>query len=488
MEVVRGEEEETMAKGTELRLDKEREEAKEGREERQCKELRQGDGKGGQEEEGQGEQRQPQGKVEQQQQPDQPEEADGQSQDHFLQHYQQLLQQTSAGPITHEALAGITGIPMTADILSVLQPHVGASGIAQPDGEHHHGVVEHTIHDVLAGLSQEELQAILTGQLLVAPVQEGHVHENRPYKNWWDEKDELELMQIMMDKKYRKEKLGTEELNWTKMEMHFERSKNAMRKKYWLLKAKMKQQRQNENKHVEQKNVEEEISGGPDEEDTCKRQRMTRKVWTDEENTEMKRLVQDVTYRQQIGIQTGNHDISWQKLANKFGCPVQTAKRKFKSLLAVSEVHNGVIPEKKKREHHKKSTSYRIMVRKALERLNGNIGTAPEIFEIIETDPDFSSQLDTRLTPGTKNVPRWKIQVRKALCACSMFINTGLKQKHETVWKLSPEVFEDSSGPVQDVSYASQVPSLPVHQEQLLSYIPLQQRSSDGPTANNNST
>jgi hypothetical protein len=38
--------------------------------------------------------------------------------------------------------------------------------------------------------------------------------------------------------------------------------------------------------------------------------------------------------------------------------------------------------------------------------------------------------------PGTKHVPRWKIQVRKVLSADKIFRHTGLKQKHETIWQL----------------------------------------------------
>lgn len=34
-------------------------------------------------------------------------------------------------------------------------------------------------------------------------------------------------------------------------------------------------------------------------------------------------------------------------------------------------------------------------------------GTAPDIFEQIEASPDYQPQLDTRIMPGTKHVPRW---------------------------------------------------------------------------------
>ncbi len=33
-------------------------------------------------------------------------------------------------------------------------------------------------------------------------------------------------------------------------------------------------------------------------------------------------------------------------------------------------------------------------------------GTAPDIFQQIEANPDYQPQLDTRIMPGTKNVPR----------------------------------------------------------------------------------
>jgi hypothetical protein len=32
---------------------------------------------------------------------------------------------------------------------------------------------------------------------------------------------------------------------------------------------------------------------------------------------------------------------------------------------------------------------------------------------------------------------RWKIQIRKVLSADKIFQHTGLKQKHETVWRLN---------------------------------------------------
>jgi hypothetical protein len=34
-------------------------------------------------------------------------------------------------------------------------------------------------------------------------------------------------------------------------------------------------------------------------------------------------------------------------------------------------------------------------------------GTAPDIFERIEANESFVEQLDTRIMPGTKHVPRW---------------------------------------------------------------------------------
>lgn len=45
-------------------------------------------------------------------------------------------------------------------------------------------------------------------------------------------------------------------------------------------------------------------------------------------------------------------------------------------------------------------------------------GTAPDIFEQIEANPDYQPQLDTRIMPGTKNVPRCVWQTRGHQHAC----------------------------------------------------------------------
>lgn len=71
--------------------------------------------------------------------------------------------------------------------------------------------------------------------------------------------------------------------------------------------------------------------------------------------------------------------------------------------------------------------------------------TAPQIFEMIEQDPELQDQLDMRIMPGTKHVPRWKIQVRKVLSADHIFINTGIKQKHETIWRLDQTALQEAN-------------------------------------------
>ena len=63
-------------------------------------------------------------------------------------------------------------------------------------------------------------------------------------------------------------------------------------------------------------------------------------------------------------------------------------------------------PPAGKRQHHRKTVPYRWMIVGALTALPGNCGTAPQIFELIESNPSFSDQLDVRIMPGTKHVPR----------------------------------------------------------------------------------
>lgn len=91
-----------------------------------------------------------------------------------------------------------------------------------------------------------------------------------------------------------------------------------------------------------------------------------------------------------------------------------------------------------KRQHFRKSVPYRWMIVSAMSKMGHQNyeSTAPQIFETIEADTELQDQLDMRIMPGTKHVPRWKIQVRKVLSADHIFINTGVKQKHETIWRL----------------------------------------------------
>jgi hypothetical protein len=44
-----------------------------------------------------------------------------------------------------------------------------------------------------------------------------------------------ELLELVNNREYCKQRLGIEELDWGVLEAHFNRSQNALRKKYWML-------------------------------------------------------------------------------------------------------------------------------------------------------------------------------------------------------------------------------------------------------------
>jgi len=326
--------------------------------------------------------------------------------------------------------------------------------------------------DMMQNLSNEQLQAIIQNQNL---FQFGNAYpmggttpgseSNATYKNWWDEKDEAELMQIVSDDKYRLEKLGVEELDWAKMESYFNRSANALRKKFWSLSK-------NQGMNPAAYGVTNPGSGGIEFDPSTAmataaaaaaaamanaqpvavappsahpRHRQERKNWNDEETAEMAKIVNDPAYRAGLGIQEGEEEVSWDRLADKFGCTTQTAKRKYRHLQDQATKNNGVVPDKKKREHYRKSVPYRWMIVSALSKIPGFEATAPQIFESIESDHELRGQLDIRIMPGTKHVPRWKIQIRKVLSADHIFINTGVKQKHETIWRLDPIALQEAN-------------------------------------------
>lgn len=105
----------------------------------------------------------------------------------------------------------------------------------------------------------------------------------------------------MGDGEYRRLKLGSEELDWQALEAHFNRSQNALRKKYWMLsKAPI-----------------------PGTTEATPKQRAERKNWTEEETAELKRLVA-------VQAVPDNDGVDWDKLAAHFGTSVQTVKRKHR--------------------------------------------------------------------------------------------------------------------------------------------------------------
>ena len=325
--------------------------------------------------------------------------------------------------------------------------------------------------DVLQQLPPEQLQAFiqnpgLTQFLMPAPFAMPSGSEgNSTYKNWWDEKDEQELMQMVSDTEYRREKLGTDELDWAKLETYFNRSQNALRKKFWMLSkgagGNPAAYGVNSPGALEVMGLDasamataaaaaaaamassQPIAVAPP--SAHPRTRAERKNWSEEETVEMVRIVSDADYRAVLGLQHGEEEVSWEKLGTKFNCTVQTAKRKYRHLQEQASHNNGIVPDKKKREHYRKSVPYRWMIVSALSKIAGFEATAPQIFESIEQDPELRGQLDTRIMPGTKHVPRWKIQIRKVLSADHIFINTGVKQKHETIWRLDPVALQEAN-------------------------------------------
>lgn len=281
--------------------------------------------------------------------------------------------------------------------------------------------------DVMAGMNPEELQAILTGQVFIstAPLQVKGSTGAESYKNWWDEKDEEELVRLIEDQDYRSEKFGFVTLEWSLLVQYFKRSEKSLRKKYWLLK---RNNTSRPGQHAPEKR---------------------RKTWGEKETEEMKQIVNNRSYRINKGIENKEGSINWKLLADYFQVyDVQTVQRKFRNILKSQEQRS--IDSCKTREHHRKKIAYKWMIVTAMKCLPNQEGTAPQIFELIEANEEFASQLDTRISPGTKHVDRWKIQVRKNLSSQDIFVNTGRKSKHETIWMLNTaKVDEVKSRPKQ---------------------------------------
>lgn len=300
--------------------------------------------------------------------------------------------------------------------------------------------------DSLQSMTGEQLQAFAWSMLGYMEDSADYTGDGDPggtYKNWWDEHDEKELKRLMDDVEYRTQKFGIAELDWTKLEEHFGRSQNALRKKYWMLSRGVLGLQDPLYQSLEQDIIASPPLGCTSPQNGLgKKPRAERKKWTEKETEYMLELVRNKDLRIANDLEGLDGTIKWDVLARLFNCEVQPAKRKYRSLSeqeALRPAQEASPGEKTKRVHHKKSVPYRWMIVQALSVIHGMEGTALDVFDAVERNPSFVEQLDTRIMPGTKHVPRWKIQVRKVLSADPIFINTGTKQKHETVWKLDPK-------------------------------------------------
>lgn len=328
------------------------------------------------------------------------------------------------GGLTDEQLAAIQqSLALPAQVVAGCAPEkhgdVPSFGVEIPN---------HTLTqvDAIQGLSPEDLQAIVNGQMHIGAAAPRVPEEAvSPYKNWWDEEQEQELVRLVKDEAFRKEVFGCSKIDWRKIAQHFNRTESALRKKIWVLtkRASLQQQR---------------VSG---------RQRKKRK-WTLEQNQEMNRFVIDEQYRIAERVQDEkNGMIVWEALADKFDCDIAAAQRKFRGFQ--EKLKEGEIQPlsrtlvKKHREHHKKRLAYKWMIVAVMKEMPGQEGTALDIFRGVISHEDFCWQLDDSTAPGTTRVPRWKIQIRKTLSAENMFVNTGRKVKHETVWKLDSAKVEE---------------------------------------------
>lgn len=290
--------------------------------------------------------------------------------------------------------------------------------------------------DALQNLSPDELQAILTGQMYITTAPPpGPEDVSSSEKKWWDEKDEEELFKLIQNEEYRISTIGSAKLDWRKLEEHFGRSQNALRKKHWLIVKGFHGPYSVYNQNAVQGSAGAKLEG--------------RKRWTEDETKELLRLVKDKAYQAECGIVSEPGQVDWKKLGEKFNCDPVVSRRKYKNLLKKSTMEaseegndNSHNNSKGKRKHHRKKVAYKWMIVSAMDTFTNKQGTAPDIFDVIEANGDFRSQLDYSIAPDTKHVPRWKIQVRKVLSSDKLFVNTGKKNKHETVWKFDPVTLE----------------------------------------------
>ncbi|PRW56846.1 30S ribosomal S5 [Chlorella sorokiniana] len=302
--------------------------------------------------------------------------------------------------------------------------------ITGPNGEE---LTQEQLATLLASAAQMQFiiplapgQALPAGGAAAAAAAPGS-GRSPPFKSWWEPQEEKELVSLVEDAQYRLKVLGARELDWSRIEAHFGgRSQNACRKKYWQLAKKSGHESDSEAELVPV--------------DPSKKPRADRKLWEPEEAQELLRLVNEPSVRARVlHLARASAEVEmWDAIARHFECSVQTCKRKYRHATEAQEKGTLVQPgqEKAKRQHHRKTTPYRWMIVNALMALPSGQGTAPDIFQQIEANPDYQPQLDTRIMPGTKHIPRWKIQVRKVLSSDKVFQHTGLKQKSETVWRL----------------------------------------------------
>jgi hypothetical protein len=386
---------------------------------------------------------------------------------------------TSIDPTTGFSL--ISDVPMTLEALAAFS-HMPTETLLQTlTAEQLNQINWH-----MSGYGMDPQSATVAGQY----TNDGDDNNNNSGSVWWNENEEKELVKLVGEEEYKNETLEVAEVDYAAIAKHLGKDESAVRRKYWdLTKSRGNSGGggRNDDMPADLAYYDNPAGGGPvtgegslevvvgmaaggsnanggtdavysppqqqqqgqlvvvvkDESltSTGKKPRAERKNWTDDETTRMLSFVTDANYRLDQGIQNVAGEMQWGMLSQIFECSVQTAKRKYRHLMEQeSAIAEGRIPrEKGKRQHHQKKVPYRWMIVSALTQLAGYRGTAPAIFNRIENNPQFQTDLDDRIMPGTKQVPRWKIQVRKVLSADQIFVNTGAKDKHETIWELDSD-------------------------------------------------
>lgn len=386
-----------------------------------------------------------------------------------------MLGQSTPTSIDHTAgLPLVSDAPMTLEVLAAFS-HMPTETLQTLTAEQLNQINWH-----MSGYGMDPQSAMVAGQY-TNDDNDG----NKSGSGWWDENEEKELIKLVGEEEFRNETLGVEEIDYAAIAKHLGKDESVVRRKHWDLTNPRGKNGAGGGRNggmpadlacydnpegavtgeglievmgmaavkggtdavyfpPQQQHQEQLVAAVKDEaftSSTGKKPRAERKKWTDDETTKMLSFVTDANYRLDQGIQNVAGEMQWGVLSQKFDCSVQTAKRKYRHLMEQeSAIAEGKIPrEKGKRQHHQKKVPYRWMIVSALTQLAGYRGTAPAIFNRIENNPQFQTDLDDRIMPGTKQVPRWKIQVRKVLSADQIFVNTGAKDKHETIWELDSD-------------------------------------------------